>query len=289
MGREMAAVDLVRPDQRGRLLSSFFGISSVGTTLGPVIGGVIMDLLNFRAVFVVYTAMAIVVLLISTTIQETRPERQLQSGGRKRAFLGVVRLREIDPYYRTTFVVLIMGTFGAMVRHSTLNSMLPLYASTRLGLSGTEIGSLFGVAGMVTLASLAPAGFISDKIGRKAAIVPATILSGIAFAGYPFAHSLLQLAILSGLIGVSNGLSMGSMTTYTFDIVPDQTRGQFQAIRRTSGEAGGVGGPLVGGVIANAFHPGMVFLFYSPLYLVTALLLLLFARESMVKGRLRSS
>src|SRR5437763_211749 len=42
LGREVSAIDLVRPDQRGRLLSGFVGLSTVGLAAGPLAGGLIL-------------------------------------------------------------------------------------------------------------------------------------------------------------------------------------------------------------------------------------------------------
>ena len=45
--REVAGVNLVRADQRGRLMSGFMGISSTGMALGPALGGLVTELVNF--------------------------------------------------------------------------------------------------------------------------------------------------------------------------------------------------------------------------------------------------
>ena len=67
IAREIAGVDLVRPDQRGRLMSGFMGVSSTGMALGPVLGGVLTEVVHYRAVYFVYTALALAVLAFSRT------------------------------------------------------------------------------------------------------------------------------------------------------------------------------------------------------------------------------
>jgi MFS family permease len=44
---------------------------------------------------------------------------------------------------------------------------------SNLGYSASEAGYLFGVVGLIQLLMIAPAGYLSDKVGRKAAVVPA--------------------------------------------------------------------------------------------------------------------
>lgn len=276
LGREIAAIDLIRPDQRGRVLALFFGISSAGQALGPVLGGLVTDHYGFRAVFYLAMILSVGVLAISMTIPETgkhilHPQTKLFDFG---------RLSDIEPMYRVTYLVLVLATAAAMLRMTVINSMLPLQVETGLGFSSTEVGVLFGVMGMVNLIVMGPAGWVSDHLGRKAANVPAALLSGIAFAAYPFATTMSTLILLSALVGIASGFALGAMTVYTYDIVPDHARGRLQALRRTMGELGGVGGPVLAGGVASLTGPGLTFLVFAPLHLLAALLLAFAARES---------
>ncbi len=161
--------------------------------------------------------------------------------------------------------------------------MLPLLASDALGLSPKDIGLLFTISGFSVFAMILPAGYVIDKVGRKWATVPSTGIPAIAFLLIPFAQNFFQLAVLISFLGVANGLSLGSLATSTFDVVPASARGRLQAARRTIAEVGGVAAPLVGGVLADQFNPGVPFLAYAPLLVLSALLLALVARETLQK------
>lgn len=128
---------------------------------------------------------------------------------------------------------------------------------------------------------IAPAGYISDKIGRKAAVVPAATLAGLAFVGFYLSTGPLSLGVSAVVLGVAAGLAVGSMTAFTYDIVAPDARGMVQAFRRSTGELGSFFGPLVGGVIASATYPGVAFLALAPLHFLSALLVWLVARESL--------
>src|SRR4029453_9340945 len=62
VAREIVAVDVVRQDQRGRMMSGFHGMNSVGVALGPVLGGLVTDWFGFRAVFWGYGLMGLITL-----------------------------------------------------------------------------------------------------------------------------------------------------------------------------------------------------------------------------------
>lgn len=278
-GREIAAVEQIRPEQRGRVMNSFFGIWAVGIAIGPLAGGVLTSWFGYRAAFSLYIVVALVVLLIAVTVTPRR------SGSRPvaRPSIGLASLREIDPYFRTTFVVLLFSTFAAMLRSSTVQSMLPIYVVVHLGLTTTDVGLVFGVVGVVTLLTLGPGGIVTDTLGRKFATVPAATLAGASFVAYYLAHDMTGLAIASVILGVAGGLATGSMSIFTYDIIPEEGRGRFQALRRSVGELGSFTGPLVGGLVASAYHPGIVFLVFAPIHLASALLLAFVARESLAR------
>lgn len=281
IGREVAGIELTRSDQRGRVMSGFMGISSAGASLGPVAGGLLTDIFDYRVVFFTYSCLALVVLAFSWSARE---ERTGPVSHRSTVF-QFGKLREIEPYFRRTYLVLIFATFCMMLYRTTLQSMLPLYVGTHLGFSTTQVGTLFGIAGIFVIIMIIPAGIITDTIGRKAASVPSTALPALAFVAFPFVTSMVSLGFLAALIGVANGLSLGSVATSTYDVIPANKRGQFQGLRRTVGEMGGVAGPLIGGILANTYNPGITFLIYSPLLFLAAGLLAFVSKETLAKKR----
>jgi MFS family permease len=274
VGRELSAIDLVMPRRRGLMLSTFFGVQSVSQALGPLLGGVTVDTLGVRAAFGLQAAIAVSVLLSAALAPDVAAARRAV-----RAPL-LPRLDDLDPRYRTTFLVLMLGTFAASLRQGTLSGLLPLLGAD-VGLSGTQVGALFGVIAAVNLVMIGPAGYVSDRFGRKAASVPTAALAGLAFLLYPFARGFTELAVLSALIGIASGFGLGSMTTYTYDITPVRGRGAFQGVRRMAGDLGGLVGPSVGGLVAEVFSLSAAYLAFAPLHLLSALLLVFVARESL--------
>ncbi len=290
-GLEVAGIDLVRLDQRGRFISGFHGMHNGGLALGPLLGGFLTEALNFRAVFVAYTicaTLAVVFGFMARHVQSTKPSQYISEP------LKVFRLsqrlheftdlfKQIQPHLRATYAVLVVATTTSIMFRLTIQSMLPLYAGSHLGFTPTEVGLLFSISGVFVFAMILPAGFILDKLGRKWATVPSTAIPALAFLLIPYSHTYSELAVLVSLVGVANGLSLGSIATSTYDVVPAAVRGRLQATRRTVAEIGGIAGPLVAGFLANAFNPGAPFLVYAPLLLSSAVLLAVVGRETLIK------
>ena len=284
IARELAAVDVVRQDQRGRMMSGFHGMHSVGTAVGPVFGGVVTDSLGFRAVFWVYALMSLITLAVSIRIRETAQPRPRDP----EPLLKIGRLSQVEPYFRTTFVVITFNTFVAMMRGALITSLLPLYVGLQLGHSSTAVGTLFGIYGLVNVLMIAPTGVLSDKLGRKAVVVPSTFLATLVFIAFPLITGIAELSVLIVLTGIATGLALGTMATYTYDVIPEHARARLQTLRRLFGEMGGITGPILGGIIADAASPGAAFWAFVPLQLVSGLAITFLARESLHRDSARA-
>jgi MFS family permease len=293
IGREIAGVGLVKLEQRGRMMSGFMGTNTAGLALGPALGGVLGDNIDYRAVFLGYTIAAVVVLALSILAPVRRndetptPVRRQSIGPRiplwsPKRIMGIPALvREIEPGYRATYLVLVFATFTMMLYRMVLQSMLPFYVITYRGFSATDLGFLMSFQGIVVIMMIIPAGLVTDKIGRKWATVPSTGIPAIAFLLMPLANNYLAIAGLLVLLGLASGLSLGSVATSTYDVIPTHARGRLQALRRTTAEFGAITGPLGGGGVAAASNPGVVFLAAAPVLVIAALLLAFVAKETL--------
>ena len=277
LGREIAAFDMVQADQRGRQMSALMGIGSTGMAFGPAIGGILTDTIGVRSLFLVYAGTSTVVLALSVISRNVVSAHAQRGGG----LLNWGAFKEIHPYFRMTYAILFFSTFVQFIRNQVTNTMLPLYTQEELSYSATTSGLLFTVIGAITFLMIVPTGFISDKLGRKWAATPAAAFSFVAFILFPTVDSIPGLLVAAFVIGIANGLAMGAMTIYTYDIVPDHVRGQLQAMRRAFGELGAVISPPVSGVLAAAYGPGSAFWAFAPLHAASAILLFFGAKESL--------
>ena len=273
IAREVAGIDLARSDQRGRVLSGFHGINNLGLALGPLAGGLLTEAVGVKAVFFAYA-------LCAATSDEPSAGWGVAALAQRLRYLRDL-FHQIHPDLRATYAVVVFATLTSFMHRVTTQSMLPLLASAKLGLSPKDVGLLFTISGFSVFAMILPAGFVIDKVGRKWATVPSTGIPAVAFLLIPFAGSFFQLAVLISFLGIANGLSLGSLATSTYDIAPTSARGRLQAARRTIAEIGGVGAPLLGGLLADRFNPGVPFLVYAPLLIISALLLALVGRETL--------
>jgi MFS family permease len=266
-------------------MSSLHGTYNMGAAVCPLLGGWLTDMFSYKAAFVGYAiATALAVGLGFVSRKTTRPtlafskvtqNKNWEFSGFRHVLQGVVGLlREIRPDLRSTYLALVLATVASQSQRILVQSILPLYAGFYLHLSPTQIGMLFSISGIIVFAMIIPAGLVMDRIGRKWCTVPSTGIPALVFVLIPLTTSFTELSILVGLSGLAQGLSLGSIAT-------SHVRARLQAARRIVAELGSGLAPVVGGYLANAYNPGVPFLVYAPLLLVSAVLLGFVGKETL--------
>jgi MFS family permease len=292
IAREVAGIDLAHRNQRGRVISGLHGVHTIGAAFSPFVGGWLTDSFNFRAAFVGYaiaSAMSVPMGFIvpNFAVIQSGPvpppaTKRWQLAAIQRRLRGIKQLyREIRPDLRPTYCTITFATLVNQSQRVIVQSMLPLYAGYYLQLPPTQVGMLFTISGVIVFVMIIPAGFLMDRVGRKWCTVPSTGIPGLLFLLIPMTNSFTQLAILVGITGIAQGLSLGSLATSTYDVVPAHARGRLQALRRTIAELGSSVAPIIGGYLANTFNPGVPFLVYAPLLLLSATLLAVVGKETL--------
>jgi MFS family permease len=91
--------------------------------------------------------------------------------------------------HRGFLLVSLISLMNAVLRTGGLFALIPLLATTTLGLSVAEIGFAMMVSGVCGLVAAYPAGWLADHLGRKPVIVPSTLLTGMSMVMFCFAPS----------------------------------------------------------------------------------------------------
>ena len=138
-------------------------------------------------------------------------------------------------------------------------------------------GQLFTVAGLFTLLSALPAGWLADRWGQK----PLTALSGIlAVAGtaillitvwQPY-MSLLYLA--GAVLGLATGLFVTINWALGTRLVPASESGRWLGVSNLAGAGAGMIGAGIGGVLADTLNAGVPGLGYFTIFAGYGLLFL---------------
>jgi len=143
-----------------------------------------------------------------------------------------------------------------------LGTFLPLLATQVIeGVSATEVGFLFFIAGLVSTLLGLPFGMLADRAGKKKIMMLGLLISGFAMAGMAYATSYLWLIIVT--ISQSIGMAMfspASMGLLSDSVPPQQQGAAMGAYGGFCEDTGLIAGSAFGGFIWSAWGPQTTFL-----------------------------
>lgn len=240
---------------RGQSLALFGGLVRVGQFVGPMLGGALAAASGFRVPFVVSAILCVPALLCVAlfTADRCQPDKLLVPvtlPGERGAFGG--RFWALLGDRAGVLVPAGIGHVFAQVIRSGRNTIIPLYAAGALSLDVDSVGMLMGIAAAVEMVMFAPAGWLMDHLGRKAAIVPSFAIQAVGMALVPLTGGFAGLLACAAAIGLGNGLSSGAMMVLGSDLAPPGARSEFLGVWALIGDAGGTGGPAIVGFAADA-------------------------------------
>lgn len=301
----IAVTELAPPEKRGRALSLYQGTLLLGAGAGPVVGGVLAEALSARAPFLVLGALALASALWASRLPETRPSASSSraSAGRapasspprarmappRPARVGAPAADRVDgegaqgkwSAWRSREFWLV-SVFTLMVfasRSGGQGTLLPLFGFDRLGLDASVIGLAFTVLMAFNVGALYLSGVLSDRLGRKYAIVPGGLITATALLGFPLSPNATAFFGLSALFGLGIGVGGPAPAAFIADIAPADRLGSTMGLYRMIADLGLMGGPVLFGWAAEQFGYGAGFAVNSAALGLTALLLAVAARE----------
>ncbi|HEX8027811.1 MAG TPA: MFS transporter [Vicinamibacterales bacterium] len=276
MGPVMSATisDLAPAARRATWLSTYSTVQGAGQAVAPILAGALIARGRYDLAFVISGGIGVCAPLLLVGIPLPQARHTGASFGVSRFWNGIGEvLRERR--------ILIASTTHAIyyVMNGTLTAFLPLFAQDRAGLSAIQIGWLFGLQTVTTLAIRPLIGAASDRLGRRGAIVAglltcaAGVLSISVCAGAPGLYS----AVLLYAAGVA--MTTAATSAYITDVTPRARFGAAHGVFGTIYDIGDAGGPLVGGMLIGVIGYTATFQFVALLATVTGLLFFGLSRE----------
>lgn len=238
---------------RAARLSTYSSATIVGRSLAPFLGGFLISLASYGAVYIACAVSGVLALAAGLLLRDD-PPAQVKTATRLRFWASLKAvLRDRGILLVSTVEAAQYLVFGA------IEAFLALYAAS-LGVPAWQIGIILGVQ-LVSIVLAKPLmGRLSDRAGRRRVILPGLALGAGSILLLPWASGFFGLAALSLVFG----LGFATVTSSTSALVADLTRnGRFGAsmgVLRTVMDVGQSIGPVLTGWMvtvagyASAFH-----------------------------------
>ncbi len=251
-GSQIMLADITTPESRGRTMAVYQSVFLFAVGIGPVIGGTLADYGGLAFPFYAYAVFGGgVALLALARLPETRAARPGGGAAAVAAAPGFgeqVRLLSGQPAFLLISLVAFANAFS---RTGALFTLVPTRAESAIGLDPRQIGLGLSAVSIVSLLVAYPSGVLVDRFGRKAVIVPSTVLSGVAMTLFGLAPSYAWYLASCLVWALASGVSSAAPTAYAADVAPAGMNAAAMGTFRMLADAGYVIGPALLGWTAD--------------------------------------
>ena len=184
--------------------------------------------------------------------------------------------------WKVNLISVWFGCFFTGLAISQILPFLPLYVS-QLGVTSHEAlsmwsGLTFSVTFLVSAIVSPMWGSLADRKGRKLMLLRASLGMAIAILLQAFATNVWQLFFLRAVMGLTSGYIPNAMALVASQ-VPRERSGWALSTLSTAQISGVIGGPLLGGFLADHVGLRAVFIITAVLLVVSFLVTLFLIRE----------
>ena len=227
-------------ERRGAAMAAFSMALMTGQTLGPAVGGIVAGLGGWRLAQAVAAVIGVGVMIACLRVRTARRPAEPTPTAAATSETGLTRTQAA---VLASVPFAVFFTLGALPQ-----TLLPVIGSDDLALSATVIGIALGAGGAVRFAGSVLAGAISDRVSRKAALVPSLLVMAGAVAILAAPPTLVTWLVAIAVLSIaSSGIAVAA--TIIADHVPADSVGRRLGAFRFTGDFGLLAGPALTGVL----------------------------------------
>jgi MFS transporter, DHA1 family, multidrug resistance protein len=257
--------DLAPARRRATWLSTYSTVQGAGQALGPVIAGYLIAGGRYDLAFIAAGLFAVATPFValgwpSTPLAAARPPRFSQFTH------GIVEVCREPVILMTS-----LAQAAQFVLNGTLNAFLPLFAYDVVGLSPSELGWLFALQTLTTLATRPIMGMLSDLIGRRGVIAAGLTLCSGAVLLISSATAVAGLAAAVFLYAGGVAVTTAATSAFITDLSRRARYGAAHGVFGTIYDVGDAFGPIAAGfLVASVGYARMFQVMAAVALLVTA-------------------
>jgi len=234
------------------------GMLRMGQVIGPGLGAAAIAWWGYPGSF--WFQMATVVLALGCVLAFAlpSPERLAEEAVETSSSEGSAPApapapREHADVRATTLLAL--GVVLLTIVRANRAVIVPLWGR-ELGISDHVISLTFMASAVLDAAVFYPVGRLTDRRGRRWALVPTLLIMGIGFIGLAVWQDVVGFVASACLIGLGNGFGAGIVMTLGADLSPDVGRSRFLGLWQSIQQAGMTAGPFLVSALVAVFGVG---------------------------------
>jgi MFS family permease len=231
--------DLAPAERRGEAIGLSGVTNNLGMLAAPALGAWTVSQWGYDVHLALSAGITAVSIPLLLPVSEPVRAPSTEAAGPK--LRAVARLRSVW--------VAALGITGLAVAYGAVLSFLPPFAGER-GL--TAAGAYFSAFAVAMMLAQASAGWLSDRIGRRAVAVPGLILAVLAMVLLATARTNIALLAAGAIFGLSWGLARAGIDTSVVETASTEARGTAVGFLYTVFDIGVGVGSFGLGIVAQA-------------------------------------
>ncbi len=260
-----AIAERYRADRAARL-STYSSVTIVGRSVAPFLGGTLISLASFGAVYVACAIAGVLALGAGLLLRdhEPRPTTKLELPHFWASLKTVLRDRGI-------MLVSLVEAAQYLVFGAT-EAFLALYAAS-LGIPAWQIGVILGVQLLSIVFAKPLMGKVSDRVGRRHVILPGLLIGAASVVLLPAFPNFVGLSVLSLVFGLGFATVTSSTAALVADLTRDGRYGSSMGVLRTVMDVGQSIGPVLTGFMVGVAGYASAFTLLAAILVAAALML----------------
>ena len=278
---QVVLADISTPERRGRIISIYQGCFLFAVGIGPLPGGLLASHFGLAVPFQVYGVASLLAMLVAWfAVKETKGMGH--GGAGQDAAVTISYVRQLNLLMRQVGFVLVsvVSLTNSVTRTGGLFTVIPVFAVLRLSLNVAEIGFGMALGSVAGVIAAYPSGVLVDRFGRKAVIVPATLITGLSMLLFMISPSYVWFVVSCVVWGVAASIGGTAPAAYAADSAPPGMNAAAMSAFRMVGDLGYVIGPIFLGFLVDVQGPQTALLAAAAISVLAAYLFLKYAPET---------
>lgn len=235
-----------------------------GGLIGPLLGGVLAEVMGLRHVFFVTSLFLFVAFLLTwfLLVETFKPEHKQSLSGRE--------VWAAIPDRRLLFAIFLTSGMLQLAVLS-IEPIVTVYVQQLIG-SSTHValtaGLVVAASGFANVMAAPRLGRLSDRVGPRKVLIGALLFGAVMMVPQGLVHNAWELAGLRFMFGMAAAGLIPSVNSLVRSLVPDTVAGRIYGYNQSAQYLGNIAGPVMGGFVAA--HWGIPVVFFVTATLLVA-------------------
>ncbi len=253
--------DISPRNKRAEYIGYFYTASSISYCVGPLIGAVLVSMIDIKYLFYMLGAGAFAASLIIMKIPDSvKPKRSMIQGMKDVFFKDRFVGKGIKDYMKekSLGVKITFVSFLSKMSSAILVMILALYINS-IGGSLWQIGVVYFVVYLPFVFQFA-FGEIADHVGARKMLAIGSVISSVFFAALFVSTNIVSILIFAFLVGVGFAIISPVISIYISKMA-GRNRGEITGIYGAIDEIAAFTGPIMAGLVADMYGLNFAFVF----------------------------